>query len=249
MILFSSFICYDFNRTQKRWFHMMFGLSIDDLGWRNILIIAGAAIVIIIILAIFINKGRYAARYKSFYKRMDRIATKKFNSNLFIEYLINNEVKDQTNTFKSLKGRGQGKVKKYFEFYIKNLPELVILKSYISPDKNKNDLAILLLDETDHVLYRWDKSKKMKGFIKAANKYQMLTPLIGFLYELPMNINEGIPFRFTNHDNDYTLTYEICKNARKTKAKIKERKLSRSERKAQERIKKIKAKKLQKIRR
>lgn len=228
---------------------MIFGASIDDFNWTNILILSGIAIVVIIILSVVINKSRYAARYKAFYKRMDRIATKKFNSNLFIEYLVNNETKDQTNTFKSLKSRGQGKVKKYLEFYIKNLPELVVLKSYISPDRNKNDLAIMILDETDHVLYRWNKNLKMKGLIKASNKYQMLTPILAFLYELPMNIHEGVPFRFTNHDNDYTLTYEICKDARRTKGKIKEKKLSRAELKAQQRIEKIKAKKLQKMHR
>jgi len=228
---------------------MRFGLSVGDLGWTNIIIIFVVAVVIICILALFINKGRYASRYKGFYKRLDKTATKKYNSNLFIEYLINNEVKDQTNTFKSLKPKGKGKVVKYLDYYVKALPELVILKSYISPDKNKNELAIMILDETDHVLYRWDKTRKVKGLIKAANKYQMLTTVIGFLYELPMNINEGVPFRFTNHDNDYTMTYEITRNARKTKGKIKAKKLSRAEIKAQERIEKIKAKKLEKIRR
>jgi len=85
--------------------------------------------------------------------------------------------------------------------------------------------------------------------IKAANKYQMMTPILGFLYELPMNINEGLPFRFTNHDNDYTMTYEIVKSVNQTKTKIKEKKLTRAERKAQEKLELLKAKKLQKIRR
>ena len=76
----------------------------------------------------------------------------------------------------------------------------------------------------------------------------MLTPILAFLYELPMNIKEGVPFRFKNHDNDYTLTYDILKNARKTKRKVKEHKLTRAELKAQERIAKIKAKKEAKLR-
>ncbi|HOW37946.1 MAG TPA: hypothetical protein P5154_04710 [Candidatus Izemoplasmatales bacterium] len=211
--------------------------------WKQILLIAGAVIVLLVIVAVFLNKGRYAARFNGFYKRIDRIATKRFNSNLFIETLLQNDVKDQTNTYKSLKGRGKSKVNKYLDFYVKNLPELVILKSFISPDKNKNQLAILLLDESDRVLCRWDKTRKVKGLIKMANKYQMLTPILAFLYELPMNIKEGVPFRFKNHDNDYTLTYDILKNARKTKRKVKERKLTRAELKAQERIAKIKAKK------
>ena len=222
---------------------MRFGFNIADLGWQNILIIVGVALVLLIIIVLFINKGQYAARYKAFYKRLDKVATKKYNSNLFIEYLLNNEVKDQTNTFKSLRGRGKRKVIAYLDYYVKNLPELVILKSYVSPDKNKNQLVLLLLDETDHVLYRWDKSRKTKGLIKAANKYQMLTPILGFLYELPMNINENLPFRFTNHDNDYTLTYDVVRNARKTKRKVKEKKLSRAEQKALEKLEKIKAKK------
>ncbi|MFA5697571.1 MAG: hypothetical protein WC888_04040, partial [Candidatus Izemoplasmatales bacterium] len=84
---------------------MRFGFNIADLGWQNILIIVGVALVLLIIIVLFINKGQYAARYKAFYKRLDKVATKKYNSNLFIEYLLNNEVKDQTNTFKSLRGR------------------------------------------------------------------------------------------------------------------------------------------------
>ncbi|MFA5742128.1 MAG: hypothetical protein WC874_04545 [Candidatus Izemoplasmatales bacterium] len=226
---------------------MRFGVNVGNLGWQNILIIVGVALVLLIVLVIFINKGKYAARYKAFYKRLDKVATKKFNSNLFIEYLLNNEVKDQTNTFKSLRGRGKRKVIAYLEYYVKNLPELVILKSYISPDKNKNQLVLLLLAETDNVLYRWEKTRKVKGLIKAANKYQMLTPILGFLYELPMNINESLPFRFTNHDNDYTLTYDIVRNARKTKRKVKEKKLTHQEQKALQKVEKIKAKKQEKL--
>jgi hypothetical protein len=228
---------------------MMFGVSLADYDWKILLILGIGAIVLIAVIALFINKGRYAARYKAFYKKLDKVATKRYNSNLFIEYLINNEVKDQTNTFKSLKSRGKTKVKNYIDFYVKNLPELVVLKSYISPDKNKNELVMMVLDETDRVLYKWDKSKKTIGLIKAANKYQMLTPILGFLYELPMNINEGLPFRFKNHDNDYTLTYEIVRNAKQTKHKVKEKKLSRTERKAQEKLEILKAKKLKKNKR
>lgn len=234
---------------QKRWFFMMFGVSLLDFGWQKLLILGIGAIVFIAVIALFINKGRYAARYKAFYKRLDKVATKKYNSNLFIEYLINNETKDQTNTFKSLKSKGKTKVKNYLDYYVKNLPELVILRSYISADKNKNELVVCILDEADRVLYKWDKSKKTAGLIKAANKYQMMTPILGFLYELPMNINEGLPFRITNHDNDYTMTYEIVRSVKQTKSKIKEKKLTRAERKAQEKLELLKAKKLQKIRR
>lgn len=247
MILFSRVIWYHFSRNSKRWYWMIFLANLLD-NWKAIVVVAVAAIVLIAVIAIFINKGQYAARFNNFYKKMDKIANKKFNSNLFIENLVNNEIKDETNTFKSLKSRGKKKVLKYLEFYVKNLPELVILKSFISPDKNKNQLVLLLLDEQDKVLYRWEKTRKVKGLVKAANKYQMMTPIIAFLYELPMNIKEGVPFRFKNHDNDYTLTYDIVKNAKHTKRKIKEKKLTRAELKAQERIEKIKAKRDVKLR-
>jgi hypothetical protein len=233
---------------QKGWFSMFLAPFNLLENWKRILLIAVGVIVLLVIIAVFLNKGRYTARFNGFYKRIDRIATKRFNSNLFIETLLQNDVKDQTNTYKSLKGRGKAKVNKYLDFYVKNLPELVILKSFISPDKNKNQLVILLLDESDRVLCRWDKTRKVKGLIKMANKYQMLTPILAFLYEFPMNIKENVPFRFKNHDNDYTLTYDIVKNARKTKRKVKERKLTRAELKAQERIAKIKAKKEAKLR-
>ena len=239
---------YDVHKVQKRWISMIFGFSLQD-NWKLIVFGGIGVIVLLVVIAVFVNKGRYAARFNNFYKKMDKVATKKFNSNLLIENLIQNEVRDETNTFKSLKSRGRSKVTKYLDYYVKNLPELVVLKSFISPDKNKNQLVILLLDETDHVLYRWDKSRKVKGFIKAANKYQMLTPMLAFLYELPMNIKEGVPFRFRNNDNGYTMTYDIVKNPRHTKRRVKERKLTRAELKAQERIEKIRAKKDAKLHR
>jgi len=225
---------------------MFLAINTSDYNWVLIGGIAVSAIALLGVLVWVANKGRYASRYKAFYKRMDKTITKKFNSNLVIENVIKLYSKDDTNTFKSLKGRGKSKVKKYFEYYVKNLPELVVLKSYISPDKNKNQLVIMLLDEYDKVMYKWDKSKKIKGLIKAANKYQMLTPIIAYLFELPMNINGAVPFRFKNHDNDYCLTYDIVKNAKHVKRKQKERKLTKRELKAQEKIEMIKSKKLQK---
>ncbi|MBU1145516.1 MAG: hypothetical protein KJ971_06655 [Firmicutes bacterium] len=221
----------------------------NELGWQSIVIIAVGVILVIIFMAVLINKGKYQARYKNFYKRMDKAITKKYNGNLLNELLINNLSKDQTNTFKSLKPKGKRKAKGYFEYYFKNLPELVILKSFISSDKNKNQLVILILDESDKVIYRWDKSRKVSGFIKASNKYQMLTPFIGYLYELPLHIHEGVPFRFTNHDNDYCLSYDIVKNAKKIKRKQKPKKLSKKEMKAQAKIEAIKQKKLAKAKR
>ncbi|HAQ57087.1 MAG TPA: hypothetical protein DCR44_06795 [Acholeplasmatales bacterium] len=215
-------------------------------NWMTYAGIAGVIILILVILVAVFNKTQYASRYKAFYKRLDKQITKHYNSNLLIENVIKNYVKDDTNTFKSLKSKGKHQVKKYFDFYVKNLPELVLLKSFISPDRNKNQIAIILLDEYDKVLYKWDKKRKVEGLIKAANKYQMLNPLIAFLFELPMNINEAAPFRFRNHDNDYTLTYEIVKDTKHVKRKIKEKKLSKHELKAQQKVEMVKAKKLQK---
>jgi hypothetical protein len=222
---------------------MRFGFQIDQLGWQNIAIIAGVVLVGLIILAVFVNKGKYAARYRNFYKKLDKTITKSYNANLLNEAIINQYALDRTNTFKSLKSAGKRKVKKYFEFYVKQLPELVLLKSFISADKNKNQLVVVLLNEFDKVIYRWDKSRKAIGLIKASNKYQMLTSYIAFLFELPLHLNENLPYRFTNHDNDFVITYEVVKNARRIKSKIKEKKLSKAELKALAKVEAIKAKK------
>lgn len=182
---------------------------------------------------------------------MDKTITKHYNSNLLIETLIEKYTKDQTNTFKSLKSAGKHKVTSYLDYFVKNIPELVMLKSFISSDRNKSEITILMIDEFDKVVYRWNKSMKTKGLLKMANKYQMMNPLLAFFYELPMHINENLPFRFTNHDNDYRLSYEINKNAKRAIHKQKEKKLSRAEIKAQAKLDAIKAKrdaKLQKRR-
>lgn len=228
---------------------MLLSFSISDLSWTQIAIYGGGAIVLIIIIAIFANKGKYAARYRNFYKKIDKTITKKYNGNLLIETVINTFVTDQTNTFKSMKSKGRRKVTQYFEYYAKNLPELVLYKSFIASDKNKNELVILFLDERDRVLFSWDKRKKVKGLIKACNKYQMLTPLIGFLYELPLHIHENASFRLTNHENDTSLSYDIVRNSKKIKRKQKPVKMTKAEMKAQAKVEKIKSKKSQKGRR
>lgn len=218
-------------------------ISINNVNWVSIGIIAGVVLVVIILIAVVANKGRYQARYRAFYKKMDKTITKSYNANLLNEAIVNQYATDRTNTFKAMRGKGKGKVKKFFEYYVKNLPELVLLKSFISADKNKNQLVIVLLNEYDKVIYRWDKSRKVIGLIKACNKYQMLTSYVAFLFELPLHINEDVPYRFTNHDNDYTITYEIVKNAKRIKSKIKEKKLSKKEQKALAKVEAIKAKK------
>lgn len=228
---------------------MILAVNVGELNWTMIIIVAVGVIAFLIFLAIMINKGKYAARYKRFYKKMDKAITKKFNGNLLNETLINSLTKDNTNTYKSLKGKGKRQVKKYLEYYTKNLPELVFLKGFISADKKKNQLVILFLNEMDKVVYRWEKSRKTRGFIKAVNKYQMLTPLIGFLYELPIHVNEGVPFRMTNHDNGLVLSYDVVKNAKHVKRKQKPKKLTKKQIKAQAKIETLKQKKLEKAKR
>lgn len=211
-------------------------VNISNWNPTRVIIIVVVAIFLITLIAIFVNKGKYAARLKSLYRRMEKTINKRYNGNLLNEEIINNFAKDQTNTYKSLKGKGKRKVRKYFEYYVKNIPELVILKSLVSADKNKNQIVILLLDDFDKVVYRWDKSRKVKGLVKACNKYQMLTSYIGFLFELPLNVFENAPYRFTNHDNDYVLTYKIVKNVKKIKRKQKVKKFSKKELKAQAKV-------------
>ncbi len=225
---------------------MRFLFSIGDLDLVTVIGIVVGAIVVIVILALLINSGKYAARYKNFYKKMDKTINKKFNGNLLNEDIINLYAKDQTNTYKTLRNKGKKRVKKYFDYYVKNLPELVMLKSFTSSDKNKNQIVILLLDEYDKVQYRWFNKRKTKGIIKTCDKYQMLTTFVGFLYELPLNVHEGAPFRFTNHDNDYVLTYQVVKKVKGGKRKVKEKKLSKKEQKALARVEKTKEKKARK---
>jgi len=155
---------------------------------------------------------------------MDKTIVKKYNGNMLIEDLINKYTVDSTNTFKSLKRKGKNVTKKYLEYFFKNLPELVLLKSFTTSDKNKSDLVIMVLDDNERLLYHWEKSKKVKGLIKAINKYQMLTPMIAFLYELPLNINENKPYRLINHDNDNIISYDIVKNMKKINKQAKAKK-------------------------
>jgi hypothetical protein len=217
--------------------------SLNDLNWSQIAIFAGAGILLIFIMAVVINKGKYQSRLKNFYKRMDKTISKKYDGNLLNENIITYLVNDQTNTYKSLKAKGRRKVSKYFEYYAKNLPELVLLKSFVIQDQSRSQLVILILDENDKVVYKWSKEKKAVGFMKSCNKYQMLTPLIGYLFELPLHIYEGASFRLTNHDNKYSLSYDIVKNAKRIKRKQKPVKLTKKEIKAQAKVEKVKAKK------
>ena len=195
------------------------------LDLKGILIIVLIAVLVLSLLGIIISNRKYKARYNRFYKKFDKTINKKYNGNMLIENLINKYTVDGTNTFKSLKRKGKNITKKYLEYYQKNLPEQVLLKSFTSPDKNRSELIIIILDENDRVLFKWDKSKKIKGFIKAINKYQMLTPMIAFLYELPLNINENKDYRLINHDNDNVITYEIVKNINKVPKKYKNKKV------------------------
>lgn len=210
-----------------------------------ILIVAGA-IVVVFVLAYFINSSKYKGRYKRFYKKLDKTINKKYNGNLLNEDIVNLYAKDQTNTYKSLRRKGKKRVKKYFEYYVKSIPQQVLLKSFTSSDKNKNQIVILLLDEYDKIQYRWYAKRKTKGIIKLCDKYQMLTPFVGFLYELPLHIHEEAPYRFTNHDNDYVLTYKVVKKVKGGRRKVKQKKLSRKEQKALAKVEKAKEKKARK---
>ena len=196
-------------------------LAIDATG---IIILVVVGLLVLSLLGIIITRRKYKMRYKRFYRKLDKTINKKYNGNMLIEDLINKYTTDSTNTFKSLKRKGRNLTMKYLEYYTKNLPELVLIRSFTTPDKNRSELAIMIMDENERLLYSWDKSKKIKGLIKAINKYQMLTPIIAFLYELPLNINEGKPYRLINHDNDNILTYDIVKNTKKLDKQAKNKK-------------------------
>ena len=199
-------------------------LAIDATG---IIILVVVGLLVLSLLGIIITRRKYKMRYKRFYRKLDKTINKKYNGNMLIEDLINKYTTDSTNTFKSLKRKDRNLTMKYLEYYTKNLPELVLIRSFTTPDKNRSELAIMIMDENERLLYSWDKSKKIKGLIKAINKYQMLTPIIAFLYELPLNINEGKPYRLINHDNDNILTYDIVKNTKKLDKQAKNKKVKK----------------------
>lgn len=215
-------------------------LRLLQLEITGIIIIIVAGLLIIALLAVIINNRKYRLRYRRFYRRFDKIITKKFNGNMLIENLINKYAVDNTNTYKSLKSKGKSLTKRYFEYYSKKLPELVLLKSYTTADKNRNELVIIIQDENERLLYQWTQSKKIKGLIKAINKYQMLTPMIAFLYELPLNINENKPYHLVNHENDNVISYEIVKNTKKSLKSYKKPKNSKSKSNKKDRGKKKK---------
>ena len=227
----------------------MFLISIEGLDLPTVILIVVGVVVVLLFIAALINSAKYAGRYKRFYKKMDKTINKKYNGNLLNERIINDYAKDQTNTYRSLKGKGKRKVKKYLDYYIKTIPEQVLIKSFTTSDKTKNQIAILLIDDNDKVLYRWYKKRKVKGIIKACNKYQMLNAYIAFLFELPINIHEGAPYRFVNHDNDFVITYKVVKNAKRGRRKEKQKKLSRRELKALAKVEKAKEKKARKRKR
>ncbi len=91
-------------------------ISINNVNWVNIGIIAAVVLVVIILVVVVANKGRSQARYRAFYKKMDKVITKSYNANLLNEAIINQYATDRTNTFKAMRGKGKGKVKKYFDY-------------------------------------------------------------------------------------------------------------------------------------
>ncbi len=209
-----------------------------NLGLTQIIIIAVIAILIFILLGIIITRRKYRARYRRFYRRVDKTITKKYNGNMLIENLINKYSTDNSNTYKTLKRKGKNLTKSYLEYYKKVLPEQVLLRSFISSDRNKSELVIMILDENQILLYQWDKSKTLKSLLKAINKYQMLTPYIAYLYELPRYIDENKPYQLINHDNDNILAYEIAKNTKKALKKYKPTRKEKKARKIKEKSKK-----------
>ncbi|HPF42506.1 MAG TPA: hypothetical protein PLP02_03280, partial [Bacillota bacterium] len=172
---------------------------------------------------------------------------KRYNGNILNETIVSgNLMRDETNTYKCLNGKGKRMVRKYLEYYVKNLPELVLLRSFISADKKKASFVLLYLNEMNKVIFRWDRSKKIRNLVKGINKYQMLLPTIGFLFEVPMQINEGVPYRMTNHDNGTVISYDVVKDAKHIKRKQKEKPLSKKQIKAQAKIEALKEKRLAK---
>lgn len=182
------------------------------LAEQNDLIILGVTAVIAIIIVIlsihFYNKNVNVRKYKKKLKYINKLKDKKYNANVFIDSIYNNYITDQTNTYERLKKKGQKKVKKYFQFYQKELDELVQAKSNISPNKNKNKLVIEIKKEDNKVLGKFYIKQKFKKLRKLIDKQQILFDMIAYVYELPNYIDKDNAYHLENHDNHMIITYK-----------------------------------------
>jgi hypothetical protein len=189
------------------------------LSLKSDLIIAGIVFAIAIILIIlslhFYNKNVNVRKYKKKLKTLNKLRDKKYNANVFIDLLYNNYITDQTNTYERLKKKGQKKVKKYFSFYLKELDQLVHMKSNISPNKNLNKLIIIFKREDNQVLGKFFIQQKFKKLRKQIDKHQLLFDMIAYVYELPEFIDQDKTYYLENHDNHHVISYKISETFKK----------------------------------
>ena len=189
------------------------------LSLKSDLIIAGIVFAIAIILIIlslhFYNKNVNVRQYKKKLKTLNKLRDKKYNANVFIDLLYNNYITDQTNTYERLKKKGQKKVKKYFSFYLKELDQLVHMKSNISHNKNLNKLIIIFKREDNQVLGKFFIQQKFKKLRKQIDKHQLLFDMIAYVYELPEFIDQDKTYYLENHDNHHVISYKISETFKK----------------------------------
>lgn len=185
----------------------------QDLITLGIILIA--AIIVIIIALYFYNRNINVIKYKRTYKYIIKQKEKRYNANIFIDTLANKYTTDKTNTFQSLKRSGKSKVKKYIRFYQKQLDELVIRKSNISPNKKRNKLIIIVKNQSNKDVgsfYIKDTFRKIKKLI---DKHQLLFDMIAYLYELTDYIDKQKIYHLENHDNHLFISYQIKDDIKK----------------------------------
>lgn len=194
-------------------------LKMVILAINNDLIIAGVvfgiAIIAIILAIYFYNKNVNVRKYNNKLKSFKKIKEKKYNANVFIDLLYNNYITDQTNTYERLKKKGKRKTKKYFAFYLKELDELVKLKSNISPNKRKNKLIFEFKKEDNEVMAKFFIQQKFKKLRKIIDKQQLLFDMIAYVYEVAEFIRHEKPYHLENHDNHRIIGYRISETFNK----------------------------------
>jgi hypothetical protein len=183
------------------------------LSLNSDLIIAGVilvlAIIIIFVAIYFYNRNVNVHKYKRTLKFIMKQKEKKYNANVFIDLLANKYTTDATNTYRSLKGKGKRKVKKYIKFYQDQLNELVIRKSNISPNKRMNKLMLIFKNQDNKDIGRFYIKDRFKKLIKIIDKNQLLFDVIAYFFELPTYIDSQKIYHLENHDNHHIITYQI----------------------------------------
>ncbi len=170
-----------------------------------------ALIVAMIIGAVFafIVLGMISKRLllRRFVKKHRRLAKKKFNGELLLDKIANKR-KSEENTYKQLRGSAKKKVKKYFDFKVKQL-YFTAMQASKTTFRIKRKRCLIKIVDVERGKEKRENYDSAKLFIKLSNKYSCLDELILFLDELPAYILEKQDFEYKIEESGTLLTYEI----------------------------------------